>query len=66
MAKIRNLSELCKEIRKNFTSNPQELTNVESLGEGKFKVSYNDMGNKGASILTVVVENGNVLIDEIG
>ena len=47
-------------------SDVQELTNVESLGEGIFKVSYNDMGNKGASILTVVVENGNVLIDEIG
>lgn len=46
-------------------SDVQEITKVESLGGGKFKVHYNDMGNKGAHILTVVLEDGNVRFDEI-
>lgn len=46
-------------------SDVQELTKVESLGAGKFKVHYNDAGNKGVCILTVIMENGNVLFDGI-
>ena len=46
-------------------SDVQELITVESLGGGKFKVHYNDMGNKGACILTVVREGENILFDEI-
>ena len=46
-------------------SDVQEVTKVESLGGGKFKVHFNDMGNKGTRILTVVLEDGNIRFDEI-
>ena len=43
----------------------QEVNNVEALGDGKYKVSYNDMGTKGSCIITVVVDGDNILFDEI-
>lgn len=46
-------------------SDVREVTKVESLGGGKFKVHYNDMGNNGSCILTVVLEDGNIHFDEI-
>ena len=46
-------------------SDVQKVNNVEALGEGKFKVSYNDMGTKGSCIISVVVDGNNILFDEI-
>jgi hypothetical protein len=46
-------------------SDVQEINSVEALGEGKYKVSYNDMGTKGSCIISVVVDGDNILFDEI-
>jgi predicted small lipoprotein YifL len=46
-------------------SDVQELTDVEPLGDGKYKVFYNDMGNKGSLILTIVLKDDNILFDGI-
>lgn len=46
-------------------SDVQKVNNVEALGEGKYKISYNDMGTKGSCIITVVVDGDNILFDEI-
>ena len=46
-------------------SDVQKVNSVESLGEGKYKVSYNDMGTKGSCIISVVVDGDNILFDEI-
>ena len=46
-------------------SDVQKVNNVEELGEGKYKVSYNDMGTKGSCIISVVVDGDNILFDEI-
>lgn len=46
-------------------SDVQEVTNIESLGNGVYKVQYNDMGHKGFCNITVVVEGGNILFDKI-
>lgn len=46
-------------------SDVQKVNNVEALGEGKYKVSYNDMGTKGSCIISVVVDGDNILFDEI-
>ena len=43
----------------------QALTDVESLGEGKFKASYFDMGNVQSVILTVIFDGDKILFDEI-
>lgn len=43
----------------------QTLTDVESLGDGKFKACYYDMGNVQSIILTVVFDGGNILFNEI-
>lgn len=47
-------------------SDVQKVNSVEPLGEGKYKVSYNDMGTKGSCVISVVVEGDTVLFDEIG
>ena len=46
-------------------SDVQEINSVEALGEGKYKVSYNDLGTKGSCIISVVVDGDNILFDEI-
>ena len=46
-------------------SDVQKVNNVEALGEGKYKVSYNDMGTKGSCIISVVVDGNIILFDEI-
>ncbi len=46
-------------------SDVQKVNNVEALGEGKYKVSYNDMGTKGSCIISVVVDGDTILFDEI-
>jgi ribosomal protein L17 len=46
-------------------SDVQEVNSVEALGDGKYKVSYNDMGTKGFCVISVVVDGDNILFDEI-
>ena len=46
-------------------SDVQKVNNVEPLGEGKYKVNYNDMGIKGACTITVIIKDDNILFDEI-
>lgn len=46
-------------------SDAQLLTDVERLGDGKYKACYIDWGISQSVILTVVVEGGKVLMDEI-
>lgn len=46
-------------------SDVQEVTAIESLGDGVYKVKYNDMGNKGSCKITIVVEGDNILFDKI-
>ena len=46
-------------------SDVQELTNVVSLGNGVYKVRFNDMGIKGSCNISVIVEGDRILFDEI-
>lgn len=46
-------------------SDVEEVTKVEALGEGRYKVSYNDMGHMGSCIISVVVDGDNILFDTI-
>ena len=46
-------------------SDVQELTNVYSLGNGVYKVRFNDMGTKGSCNISVIVEGDRILFDEI-
>lgn len=49
----------------NGDTDAQALTDVESLGDGKFKACYYDMGKVQSITITVVVDDGNILFDEI-
>lgn len=46
-------------------SDVQEVTNVESLGSGVYKVVFNDMGTKSSCNIKIVIEGDNILFDEI-
>ncbi len=46
-------------------SDASALTDVEDLGEGKFKVSYFDMGTSRSCIISCIVSGDDVLFDEI-
>ena len=46
-------------------SDVQEVTNVEAMGNGVYKVSFNDMGTKGSCRISVVLEGEKILFDEI-
>ena len=41
----------------------REIEKIESLGEGKYLVHYNDMGNKGVHTITTVIQDGKVFFD---
>jgi len=41
------------------------VDSYEALGDGKYKVYYNDMGTRGSCIITVVTDGNNILFDEI-
>ena len=43
----------------------QEVEKIEPLGESKYLVHYNDMGNKGVLTISTVVENNEILFDKI-
>ena len=46
-------------------SDVQEVESVEELADNMYKVTYNDMGHKGACIITVVSEGDDILFHEI-
>lgn len=46
-------------------SDIQTVEKIETLGDGKYKVFYNDWGSKGYCIISVVSEGDNILFDEI-
>ena len=54
-----------------FRSNAQdgedfhEIEKIEPLGERKYLVHYNDMGNKGSHTITVVVQGDAILFDKL-
>ena len=46
-------------------SDVQQVDSVKALGEGEYKVSYNDMGNKGSCVISVVADGDHILFDDI-
>ena len=54
-----------------FRSNAQdgedihEIEKIEPLGKNKYRVHYNDMGNKGKLTITIVQQNGEIFFDKI-
>jgi len=41
----------------------REIEKIESLGEGKYIVHYNDMGNKGTHTITIAIQDGEPFFD---
>lgn len=54
-----------------FRSNAQdgedirEIEKIEPLGDGKYLVHYNDMGNKGSHTITIVQQDGEIFFDKL-
>ena len=54
-----------------FRSNAQdgedihEIEKIEPLGDGKYIVHYNDMGNKGTHAITIVQQDGEIFFDKL-
>ncbi len=42
-----------------------EIEKIEPLGDGKYLVHYNDMGNKGAHTITTVQQDGEIFFDKL-
>lgn len=45
--------------------NIREIEKIESLGDGKYLVHYNDMGNKGSHTITIVQQNGEIFFGKL-
>ncbi len=43
----------------------EEIEKIESLGDNKYLIHYNDMGIKGTLTISVIVENNEILFDKI-
>ncbi len=43
----------------------QEVEKIENLGENRYLVHYNDMGNKGTLTISTIVENNEILFDKL-
>ena len=43
----------------------QEIEKIEALGDNKYFVYYNDMGNKGTRTITIVVDGEKILFDKL-
>jgi hypothetical protein len=43
----------------------QEVEKIEPLGDGKYLVHYNDMGNKGSHTITIVQQDGEIFFDKL-
>ena len=54
-----------------FRSNAQdgedihEIEKIEPLGNGRYLVHYNDMGNKGTHTITIVQQSGEIFFDKL-
>ena len=46
-------------------SDIQEVEKIEPLGDGKYLVHYNDMGNIGSHTITIVQQNGEIFFDKL-
>ena len=42
-----------------------EVEKIEPLGNGKYTVHYNDMGNKGTHTITIVQQDGEIFFDKL-
>jgi hypothetical protein len=42
-----------------------EVEKIEPLGNGKYLVHYNDMGNKGTHTITIVQQDGEIFFDKL-
>ena len=42
-----------------------EIEKIEPLGDGKYIVHYNDMGNKGTHTITTVIQDGEIFFDKL-
>jgi len=45
--------------------NIREVEKIEPLGDGKYLVHYNDMGNKGSHAITIVQQDGEIFFDKL-
>lgn len=43
----------------------QEVEKIEPLGDGKYLVHYNDMGNKGTHTISIVQQDGEIFFDKL-
>ena len=43
----------------------REIEKIEPLGDGKYLVHYNDMGNKGTHTITIVQQDGEIFFDKL-
>jgi hypothetical protein len=43
----------------------QEIEKIEPLGKNKYRIHYNDMGNKGTHTITVVANGDKILFDKL-
>lgn len=43
----------------------REIEKIEPLGNGKYLVHYNDMGNKGTHTITTVIQNGEIFFNKL-
>jgi hypothetical protein len=43
----------------------REIEKIEPLGDGKYTVHYNDMGNKGTHTITIVQQDGEIFFDKL-
>ena len=43
----------------------REVEKIEPLGDGKYTVHYNDMGNKGTHTITIVQQDGEIFFDKL-
>ena len=43
----------------------REIEKIEPLGDGKYIVHYNDMGNKGTHTITTVIQDGEIFFDKL-
>jgi hypothetical protein len=43
----------------------REIEKIEPLGDGKYTVHYNDMGNKGTHTITIVLQDGEIFFDKL-
>ena len=54
-----------------FRSNAQDgedihvVEKIEPLGDGKYLVHYNDMGNKGTHTISIVIQDGEIFFDKL-